>query len=47
MHSNLYIERIPEGWKREKGVKNVFENIMADRRWKGDSRGRERMYTYG
>lgn len=32
--------------KKRKGVKNVFENIMADRRWKGDSRGR-RMYTYG
>lgn len=21
MHSNLYIERIPEGWKREKELK--------------------------
>ena len=30
MHSNLYIEGIPEGWKREKGIKNVFERIMTE-----------------
>ena len=47
MHSTPYIERIPEGGKREKGIKNVFEKIMADSRWEGDSRGRGRMYTYG
>ena len=28
-HDNLYIIGIPEGEEREKGIKNVFEEIMA------------------
>ena len=29
-HANLHIIRVPEGKKREKGIKNVFEEITPE-----------------
>ena len=28
-HPNIHIIRVPEGGKREQGIKNLFEEIMA------------------
>ena len=29
--TNIYIIKVPEGKEREKGIKNVFEKIIADK----------------